>query len=70
MMQIFHMDLWGDDGVMLNEDQLMNNLQYILNESTHPADDPIGILTSENRDIWGSAYNELIKGYLLFNFVL
>lgn len=58
---IFHMDLWGEDDIILNEDQIVNNLKHIIKESGSPAANSIGILTSENRDAWGQAYDSLVK---------
>lgn len=56
------MDLWGADGVILNEEQIVNNLKDIIKESSQPAAEPVGVLTSEHRDTWGQAYNSLIQG--------
>ncbi|CAH2104729.1 unnamed protein product [Euphydryas editha] len=58
---IFHIDLWGNDGKRLNEDQIVQILKKVVDSSPSPATDPIGILTSENRDTWAKAYQLLSK---------
>ncbi|XP_045459314.1 carnitine O-acetyltransferase-like [Melitaea cinxia] len=58
---IFHVDIWGNDGKRLNEDQIVQILQKVVDSSQSPATDPIGILTSENRDNWAKAYQILSK---------
>lgn len=37
-------------------------LKKIVDMSPSPADEAIGVLTSENRDNWAKAYQLLIKG--------
>ncbi|XP_063838857.1 carnitine O-acetyltransferase isoform X3 [Ostrinia nubilalis] len=61
---IFHLDLWGEDGVRLNEDQIKDQLKKVMKLSETATDKGIGILTSENRDTWAKAYNILIKDNL------
>ncbi|XP_049865434.1 carnitine O-acetyltransferase-like [Pectinophora gossypiella] len=56
----FHVDLWGDDNVLLSEAQIVEQLNNVIAESQIPACDPIGVLTSENRDTWAKAYQLLI----------
>ncbi|CAG9784470.1 unnamed protein product [Diatraea saccharalis] len=58
---IFHVDLWGDDNQMLNEDQIVKQLKDVMEHSKSRTDTPVGILTSENRDVWAKAYNILVK---------
>ncbi|XP_063529641.1 carnitine O-acetyltransferase-like [Cydia strobilella] len=58
---IFHVDLWGNDGKVLNEDQIVQQLQKVIEMSNAPSQDGIGILTSENRNAWAKAYDVLIK---------
>ncbi|KAI8427768.1 hypothetical protein MSG28_002190 [Choristoneura fumiferana] len=58
---IFHVDLWGDDNVILNEDQIVQQLHKVIDMSKTPAQAGIGILTSENRNAWSKAYDMLIK---------
>lgn len=58
---IFHVDLWGDDGVMLNEEQIVQQLKKVIELSSRPNNQGIGILTSENRDTWAKAYDLLAK---------
>lgn len=56
------MDLWGEDNVMLNEDQITEQLKKVIDLSCSPNNEGIGILTSENRDNWAKAYQLLAKG--------
>ncbi|XP_046961406.1 carnitine O-acetyltransferase-like isoform X1 [Vanessa cardui] len=58
---IFRVDLWGNDGKRLNEDQISQILKKVVDLSSTPASDAIGILTSENRDNWAKAYQLLSK---------
>ncbi|KAL0849138.1 hypothetical protein ABMA28_013487 [Loxostege sticticalis] len=58
---IFHVDLWGEDGAILDEEQIKNQLKKVMELSKSRTDKGIGILTSENRDTWAKAYNLLIK---------
>ncbi|KAH9640832.1 hypothetical protein HF086_014418 [Spodoptera exigua] len=58
---IFHVDLWGDDGVMLDEEQIVQQLKKVMELSSVPNKQGIGILTSENRDAWAKAYELLCK---------
>ncbi|KAG7311587.1 hypothetical protein JYU34_002635 [Plutella xylostella] len=57
---IFHVDLWGEDGKRLNEKQIAEQLKKVKDASKTPAENPVGILTSENRNAWGRAY-EIMK---------
>ncbi|XP_041977210.1 carnitine O-acetyltransferase-like isoform X2 [Aricia agestis] len=58
---IFHLDLWGEDGKQLNEDQIVENLAKIISLSPDRAISAVGVLTSENRDTWAKAYQLLSK---------
>ncbi|XP_069365666.1 carnitine O-acetyltransferase-like isoform X2 [Maniola hyperantus] len=58
---IFHVDLWGSDGKRLNVDQIAQVLKKVVDLSTVPSNNPIGILTSENRDAWAKTYQLLSK---------
>lgn len=40
----------------------MQSLEKVMELSSTPTEDGIGILTSENRDTWAKAYQILIKG--------
>ncbi|KAJ2953579.1 hypothetical protein O0L34_g1184 [Tuta absoluta] len=58
---IFHLDLWGEDNKVLSESQLVEQLKNIMESSKTPTNDSIGILTSDNRDNWAKAYQQLSK---------
>lgn len=47
---------------MLNEEQIVQQLKKVIELSSRPNNQGIGILTSENRDTWAKAYDLLAKG--------
>lgn len=55
------MDVYGLKGKPLNVSQLYKQLKDIVSQSQYPAT-PVGLLTSLDRDTWGSIYHEMIKG--------
>ncbi|KAF4522335.1 hypothetical protein B566_EDAN011336 [Ephemera danica] len=56
----FAVSVYGEQGEPLNQSQLLAQLNDCIARSTHPAA-PVGILTSENRNVWGKAYQALKK---------
>ena len=62
--QFFTLDVYNGDGSPLNEDQLLVQLRKICEASPQSSEEPVGILTSQDRNVWGKAYLELIKGKL------
>ncbi|GLH09742.1 Choline O-acetyltransferase-like Protein [Gryllus bimaculatus] len=56
----FEVAVYGENGEPLSEDQIREQLCEIVSGPVRPAV-PIGILTSDQRDNWGKAYQELIK---------
>lgn len=60
--QFFILDVYNSDGTPLTVDQLYMQLEKIWNSSLQTNKEPIGILTSQHRNTWGKAYNNLIKG--------
>lgn len=60
--QFFILDVYNSDGSPLTVDQLYMQLEKIWNSSLQTNKEPIGILTSQHRNTWGKAYNNLIKG--------
>ena len=62
--QFFTLDVYNSDGSPLSEDQLLTQLQKICDSSSQSSEEPVGILTSQDRNVWGKAYLELIKGKL------
>lgn len=61
-LQFFILDVYNSDGTPLTVDQLYMQLEKIWNSSLQTNKEPIGILTSQHRNTWGKAYNNLIKG--------
>ncbi len=61
-MQFFVLDVYNSDGTPLTVDQIYIQLEKIWNSSLQTNKEPIGILTSNHRNSWGKAYNNLIKG--------
>ncbi|BFZ57216.1 Carnitine O-acetyltransferase mitochondrial [Savitreella phatthalungensis] len=51
----------GKDGKQLSTADLQAQFEKVLATATEPASTPIGALTSENRDIWLAARDELVK---------
>lgn len=67
LLQFFKLDVVTSEGAVLSLNQLRSFLQLILNESSEMAP-PVGILTTENRDNWYSAYKQLTKGNVGANY--
>uniref|UniRef100_A0A665WVM1 Choline/carnitine acyltransferase domain-containing protein n=1 Tax=Echeneis naucrates TaxID=173247 RepID=A0A665WVM1_ECHNA len=59
--QFFVLDVYHSDGTPLTVDQIYMQLEKIWNSSLQTNKEPIGILTSQHRNTWGKAYNNLIK---------
>ncbi|XP_030636835.1 carnitine O-acetyltransferase [Chanos chanos] len=59
--QFFVLDVYNSDGSPLTVDQIYAQLEKIWNSSLQTNKEPIGILTSNHRNTWGKAYNNLIK---------
>lgn len=60
--QYFVLDVYNSDGSPLTVDQIYVQLEKIWNSSLQTNKEPVGILTSNHRNTWGKAYNNLIKG--------
>nr|XP_020446226.1 carnitine O-acetyltransferase isoform X2 [Monopterus albus] len=59
--QFFVLDVYNSDGTPLTVDQIYMQLEKIWNSSLQSNKEPVGILTSQHRNTWGKAYNNLIK---------
>ncbi|KAG1959063.1 carnitine O-acetyltransferase [Pimephales promelas] len=59
--QFFVLDVYNSDGTPLTVDQIYIQLEKIWSSSLQSNKEPIGILTSNHRNSWGKAYNNLIK---------
>ncbi|ETE64020.1 Carnitine O-acetyltransferase, partial [Ophiophagus hannah] len=57
----FQLDVYSSDGSPLTTDQIFIQLEKIWNTSLQTNKEPIGILTSNHRNSWAKAYNNLIK---------
>ncbi|CAH1735571.1 unnamed protein product [Chironomus riparius] len=58
----FKVPVYNVHGDILGENQLMEQLQFCVNEAMKVKNPlKIGVLTSDNRDNWAKAYQELIK---------
>jgi len=58
---IFAFDVIGGDGKLLNRQQIYDQLSAIVERSSYPWSSPLGIMTSENRSVWGSLYERMSK---------
>uniref|UniRef100_A0A4D5R9U8 Carnitine O-acetyltransferase n=1 Tax=Scolopendra viridis TaxID=118503 RepID=A0A4D5R9U8_SCOVI len=56
----FKMNSYGNNQQLLSEKQVFSQLQDIIKQSSTPGT-PIGILTTENRNVWGKVYKKLAK---------
>uniref|UniRef100_A0A670Z937 Carnitine O-acetyltransferase n=1 Tax=Pseudonaja textilis TaxID=8673 RepID=A0A670Z937_PSETE len=59
--QFFQLDVYSSNGSPLTTDQIFIQLEKIWNTSLQTNKEPIGILTSNHRNSWAKAYNNLIK---------
>nr|XP_043881840.1 carnitine O-acetyltransferase-like isoform X4 [Solea senegalensis] len=59
--QFFVLDVYNSDEMPLTVDQLCVQLEKICNSSSLTNMEPVGILTSQHRDIWGKTYSNLMK---------
>ncbi|XP_019396309.1 PREDICTED: carnitine O-acetyltransferase isoform X2 [Crocodylus porosus] len=59
--QFFELAVYSSDGSPLIADQIFIQLEKIWNTSLQTNKEPIGILTTNHRNSWAKAYNNLIK---------
>ncbi|KAK7895819.1 hypothetical protein WMY93_021144 [Mugilogobius chulae] len=59
--QFFALDVYNSDGTPLTVDQLCDQLKHICNASQQTNSEPVGILTTLDRDSWGKTYQNFIK---------
>uniref|UniRef100_A0AAY4EET6 Carnitine O-acetyltransferase n=1 Tax=Denticeps clupeoides TaxID=299321 RepID=A0AAY4EET6_9TELE len=59
--QFFILDVYNSDGSPLTVDQIYIQLEKIWSSSLQTNKEPVGILTSQHRNTWAKAYNNLIK---------
>lgn len=59
--QFFELDVYHSDGTPLTADQIFIQLEKIWGTSLQSNKEPIGILTTNHRNSWAKAYNNLIK---------
>lgn len=57
----FYFDVIGEDGQLLNRQQIYDQLEAIVKRSSYPWSLPLGIMTSENRSVWGGCYERMMK---------
>lgn len=55
------MIVYGENGEVLDDNDILNGLLHITQNSTGPAAG-VGFLTTECRNVWGIAHQELKKG--------
>lgn len=64
-MKFFKVPVYGGakSDQILSEKEIVAQIEKCLKQASYTRDRyPIGILSSDKRDNWGIAYNELIKG--------
>lgn len=54
-------DILDRDGNLLNPAEIHSHLQYILSDTTPAPAFPLGVLTSENRDVWADVRDKLLS---------
>ncbi|KAG7243771.1 hypothetical protein INR49_009012, partial [Caranx melampygus] len=54
--QFFALGVYNNDGSLLTADQIYIQLERICKASPHTTTEPVGILTTQYRDIWSRAY--------------
>ncbi|XP_068608849.1 carnitine O-acetyltransferase [Brachionichthys hirsutus] len=59
--EFFKLDVYNRDGSALTVDQLYAQLERICSSSVQRNTEPVGILTSQNRDSWARAYANLTR---------
>lgn len=59
--QFFVLEVYTSNGSRLTVDQIAMQLEKIWNSSLQTNKEPIGILTSQHRNTWSKAYNNLLK---------
>ncbi|XP_072287375.1 carnitine O-acetyltransferase isoform X2 [Pyxicephalus adspersus] len=59
--QFFELDVYHSDGTPLTADHIFNQLEKIWGTSLQTNKEPIGILTTNHRNSWAKAYNNLIR---------
>lgn len=69
LLQFFMVDVYNSDGTPLTVHQLCVQLERICSSSLETSTEPVGILTSLNRDSWSKCYDRLIQGEHNYAFV-
>ncbi|CAL8077711.1 unnamed protein product [Orchesella dallaii] len=61
---VYSVEVLDSDGNILPISVLMGSLEFILNDQTPPAKDPIGVMTTENRNKWADVREHLVTSSL------
>lgn len=65
--KFFKVVVYGENGQILDEGDVLNGLTHVTQSSSRPSAG-VGFLTTECRNVWGIAHEELKKG-MSFDFV-
>uniref|UniRef100_A0AAV2L0M2 Carnitine O-palmitoyltransferase 2, mitochondrial n=1 Tax=Knipowitschia caucasica TaxID=637954 RepID=A0AAV2L0M2_KNICA len=57
---LYAFDIVGQDGNLVKPAEIHSHLKYILSDETPACSSPIGVLTSENRDVWAGLREKLV----------
>ncbi|XP_035284952.1 carnitine O-acetyltransferase b isoform X2 [Anguilla anguilla] len=60
--QFFQLEVYNSNGTPLTQSQIHDQLCRIRSQSWKTDKEPVGILTSEHRHTWGTAYHRLLRG--------
>lgn len=56
----FKINVYGNSGIPLSARQIVHQLRNVVERSTHPTS-PVGLLSTQNRNVWGKAYKKIRK---------
>lgn len=67
VLKFFKVDVYDQYGYPYSEKVLISILKDVVRRSSQSTAHPVGILTSQNRDIWGRVYKHMRMSWVLSN---